>query len=392
MSDYRKYLDSLIKKIKLETKIKNKIPELLKCLPRHMFLPYLYRQINNKWHRKIINENRLTNDDWRYIYSDTSLPLLINNDNVISTISQPSLVVDMLNISKIAKGNKVMEIGTGSGYNCSLISLLTGPGNTFSIEIQDNICEIAKNNIFKNNISVELFLSDGIFGLQKKSPFDVIVVTTSSSDISKYWISQLKIGGRLLLPYLYKGIEILVSLKRGENGYLKGSFHYFVSFTKLDSLIQDKNTIPININKFSILKDFIISKSERDNKLECKLSNHSKFEILNFLFFIALNEPLACRIYIDKSISYFGILSLDLMNHGFALIRYDKNPDVICRGNGIYIKKLNDLYDKWLDYGYPGIVDYSLEVTPKDITIRKNFNYFIGGKTSNVFIKRKKRL
>lgn len=391
MSNYEKYLDSLIEKIKLETKIENEIPKLLKCLPRHMFLPYFYRQIKNKWHRKAIHENRLTNDDWRDIYSDISLPLLINNNNIISTISQPSLVVDMLNISKIIKGNKVMEIGTGSGYNCSLISLLTGPGNTFSIEIQNDIFKIAKNNIYNNNISAKLFLSDGIFGLQENSPFDVIVVTTSSSDISKYWISQLKVGGRLLLPYLFKGIEILVSLKREGNGYLKGSFHYFVSFTKLDSLIQDKNTIPININKFNILRGFIDSKSERDNKLEFKLSSHSKFEILNFLFFIALNEPLACRIYINKNISYFGILSIDLMNQGFALIKYDKNPDVIYWGNDIYIKKLNDLYDKWLDYGYPGIADYSAEVTPKDIAIR-NFNYFIGGKTSNVFIKRKKRL
>ena len=106
------------------------------------------------------------------------------------TISQPSTVARMLVLSKLKKGMKVAEVGSGSGWNACLIAYLVYPGKVISVERIPELHEFAKNNMNKlkirgwiKNINVD-FKKGSVFSLKeiKKEKFDVIIVTASASE------------------------------------------------------------------------------------------------------------------------------------------------------------------------------------------------------------------
>ena len=118
------------------------------------------------------------------------------------TTSQPSTIAFMLEKVRPRKGQKVLEIGTGSGYLTALLAVLVGErGKVFSIEYFPELKEFAEANLrrydFKN---IVLLAGDGKAGLSKEAPFDKIVSSAETKEIPKAWEEQLKIGGSILTP------------------------------------------------------------------------------------------------------------------------------------------------------------------------------------------------
>lgn len=118
------------------------------------------------------------------------------------TISQPSTVVVMTEALEIKEGDKILEIGTGSGWQAAILSYLVGDkGKVYTIEIIEELAEFAKSNIKKLGIkNIEVFAKDGSEGLKEKAPFDKIIVTAACPDIPKPLLEQLKDGGIMVLP------------------------------------------------------------------------------------------------------------------------------------------------------------------------------------------------
>ena len=118
------------------------------------------------------------------------------------TISQPSTVAAMTESLELKPGEKVLEIGTGSGWQAAIISYLVGEkGRVYSIEILEDLAEFARSNL--NNVgikNVEVFVGDGSLGMKDKAPFDKIIVTAACPDIPKPLLEQLKVGGIMVLP------------------------------------------------------------------------------------------------------------------------------------------------------------------------------------------------
>ena len=115
------------------------------------------------------------------------------------TISQPSLVAFMTQQLEIPKRSKVLEIGTGSGYQTAILAKLSS--RVYSIERYKTLADTAKKRLEKLNISnVTILLNDGFFGYAPQAPFDRIILTAAVEEIPSLVISQLKVGGIMIVP------------------------------------------------------------------------------------------------------------------------------------------------------------------------------------------------
>lgn len=118
------------------------------------------------------------------------------------TISQPTTVMIMTEALELREGHKVLEIGSGSGYQAAIISKIIGNnGKVISTEIIPELAEFAKNNIKKLKIkNIEIIKHDGSKGYAKEAPYDRIIVTAASPEIPKPLIKQLKENGIIIVP------------------------------------------------------------------------------------------------------------------------------------------------------------------------------------------------
>ncbi len=133
----------------------------------------------------------------KYAYSDT--PLEIGNGQ---TISAPHMIAIMCEALDLRKGQKILEIGTGSGYHAAIVAKIIKPkGKLYTIERHKNLAEKAKQNIKNSKIkNVIIEIGDGSKGLKKYAPYDRIYVTCSAPTIPQPLIDQLKDPGKMLIP------------------------------------------------------------------------------------------------------------------------------------------------------------------------------------------------
>ena len=115
------------------------------------------------------------------------------------TISQPSLVALMTQQLEIPQRSKVLEIGTGSGYQTAILARLSS--RVYSIERYKTLADMAKKRLERLNIwNVTILLQDGFFGYAPQAPFDRIILTAAVEEIPNLIISQLKVGGIMIVP------------------------------------------------------------------------------------------------------------------------------------------------------------------------------------------------
>lgn len=154
--------------------IKNpKVLEAMKTIPRELFV---------------------NSEDIQFSYADS--PLSIEEGQ---TISQPYMVALMTELAEISPSDKVLEIGTGSGYSAAILSKLAS--QVFTIERHAKLAEIAKARLQSLQISnISVHVGDGTIGLEENAPYDAIIVTAGAPLIPGSLLKQLAVGGRLIIP------------------------------------------------------------------------------------------------------------------------------------------------------------------------------------------------
>jgi protein-L-isoaspartate(D-aspartate) O-methyltransferase len=169
-----------------------RVLEIMGKVPRHLFVsPSLRRQA----------------------YVDSPLPI-----DEGQTISQPYIVALMTQYLKLKGREKVLEIGTGSGYQAAVLAGLTD--KVYSIEIRENLAEKAADTLNTLGYSqVRVKCGDGYFGWEEQAPFDAIIVTCAANHVPPPLLKQLKEGGRLIIPLgstLYFQTLTLITKKNGK--------------------------------------------------------------------------------------------------------------------------------------------------------------------------------
>lgn len=143
------------------------------------------------------------------------------------TISQPLTVAFMLELLQPQTDDRVLDIGSGSGWQTTLLCEIVGPsGFVFAIERIPELAEFGKNNAAKYNYkNVRFICADGSKGLSLEAPFDKIIAAAAADNIPAEWKKQLKTNGRLVCPIKN---SIYLVIKKGENEFEEKEFPGFV--------------------------------------------------------------------------------------------------------------------------------------------------------------------
>ncbi len=173
---YQTALDDLIKTIKDYGFLTNeKVESAFRTIPRHEFV------VPSELDRAYYNE-----------------PLSIMNNQ---TISQPGVVSRMTEWLDIKDGQKILEIGTGSGWQTAILSYMVGNGTVYSIERLPELVNFARENLEKLRIdNVHVILGDGSMGYPEKSPYDRIIITAACTEIPLPLLEQLDENGLIIAP------------------------------------------------------------------------------------------------------------------------------------------------------------------------------------------------
>ncbi|MEO6695107.1 MAG: protein-L-isoaspartate(D-aspartate) O-methyltransferase [Ignavibacteria bacterium] len=149
------------------------------------------------------------NEFIKYAYDNTALPLDSNQ-----TISQPFTVAFMTELLNIKQGDKVLEIGTGSGYQSAVLKELGA--DVYTIERIKELSDLAKEKLSELGYDVHLKNDDGTKGWEEFAPFNNIIVTAGSPKIPRQLLDQLAVNGLMIIPVGDEALQELVLIKKVE--------------------------------------------------------------------------------------------------------------------------------------------------------------------------------
>ncbi|MBS3815588.1 MAG: protein-L-isoaspartate(D-aspartate) O-methyltransferase [Hadesarchaea archaeon] len=207
---------------------KNNSEELVERLQRMGYLktPRIIDAFRNVLREKFVPEKM--KDD---AYLDQPFPIGRGQ-----TISAPSMIAIMLEVLQPREGDKVLEIGTGSGYNAALMAEIIGKsGELYTMERLKEISEFGRSNLEKIGYeSINVITGDGTQGYEKEAPWDKILVTACAPKIPSALINQLKINGKIAAPvgqnYMAQTLTLVEKIGKDE---VKKEKHGGCSFVPL---------------------------------------------------------------------------------------------------------------------------------------------------------------
>ncbi|MCH4824214.1 protein-L-isoaspartate(D-aspartate) O-methyltransferase [Gramella lutea] len=166
-----------------------------------------------------------------HAYQDKAFPIAADQ-----TISQPYTVAFQSQLLEIKKGDKVLEVGTGSGYQTAVLCDLGA--KVYSIERQRELYKKTKSFLSKLGYRPKyLSFGDGYKGIPEYAPYDKIIVTAGAPEVPKDLLSQLKVGGRLVIPVGVEVQTMTLFVRKSAKEFDKKEFGAF----RFVPLLEDKN-------------------------------------------------------------------------------------------------------------------------------------------------------
>ncbi len=187
-----------------------KVLDAIRKIPRHLFLNSSFED---------------------FAYQDKAFPIAANQ-----TISQPFTVARQTELLQVKKDDKILEIGTGSGYQTAVLVALGA--KVYSVERQNELFKITSALLPKLGIRPKhLSFGDGYKGLPNHAPFDSIIVTAGAPIIPQPLMAQLKVGGRLVIPLGETEQVMTMLIRKNETQFEKHEFGEF----RFVPLLENKN-------------------------------------------------------------------------------------------------------------------------------------------------------
>lgn len=374
------------------------VERAFRAVPRHAFLPgapveqaYVDEAVATKWQDGI----------------------------AISSASQPSMMAIMLEQLELRPGHRVLEIGTGTGYNAALMAEMVGPtGSVVAVDIDDDLTESAAAHLAEAGAAVRLAgplrlagppdppgpgtaaiilaTRDGALGYEELAPYDRIVLTVGSWDIQPAWWRQLAPGGRLLLPLSVRGSHLSVAfdLLEGPGAVLRSVSVRSCAFVRLRGrgvgpeptrVVADGLTLQARDGRALDTEQLarMLDQPGPERSTPVRLSVVDLWD--GFGLWLAVHEPDACRLLVGASSERYR--SLSLLPAGpdggtMALVGSDGLAVLVARGSEgssgrfpvavrpcgpageALAEVLAARLREWVDAGRPGAVELRLLVHP----------------------------
>jgi protein-L-isoaspartate(D-aspartate) O-methyltransferase len=184
----------------------------VEAVPRHLFVPDTIWQVDDSLGGRLVPLRRDEFPDrWlRHVYGDEAVETQVDDGRpaadgtgweVTSSSSQPSVMVQMLRALDIEPGMRVLEIGTGTGWNAALLAQRVGASNVTTIEIDPGVAAHARAVLDRTGFGqVTSVVGDGTDGWAAGAPYDRVIATAGASSVPWAWAAQTVRGGRLVVP------------------------------------------------------------------------------------------------------------------------------------------------------------------------------------------------
>ncbi|MEV5544593.1 methyltransferase domain-containing protein [Streptomyces sp. NPDC052309] len=185
--------------------------EAFAAVPRHLFVPYYYVGVVGGYERRWgEHPDPAARERWvRGAYADTPLATRLRDGELLSSSSQPSLMATMLTALEVEDGDRVLEIGAGTGYNAALLAHRLGDDDLVTtVDLDPEITESARRHLAAAGYHPAVVTGDGARGVPGRAPFDRIIATCTLSSVPRAWLAQCRPGGRVLAP-LATGLVVL---------------------------------------------------------------------------------------------------------------------------------------------------------------------------------------
>ncbi|MFB7496807.1 methyltransferase domain-containing protein [Streptomyces sp. NPDC056161] len=227
--------------------------ETFRAVPRTLFLPDLVWSYDMTTGRSVPVHRGDDPEAWeRAAYADA--PIVTQWDDgrhigtepgtvATSSASMPYVVASMLRDLDVSDGMRVLEVGTGTGWNAALLSRRLGSSHVASVEIDAAVVEQARTALKRAGLSPEVVQGDGRDGWPDGAPYDRVIVTAGVRAVPPAWLEQTRPGGIILVPWgtHYSDQDALVRLTVHEDGQASGPFLRMVEFMKLRAQRLDWN-------------------------------------------------------------------------------------------------------------------------------------------------------
>jgi protein-L-isoaspartate O-methyltransferase len=193
--------------------------------PRHVLVPTVYEPQQS--HGSIANTRLNTTEHLELVYSTSTLVTAVVPNKYgslvpVSSSTKPDLMVRMLEALDVREGQRILEIGTGTGYNTALLAHRLGDDDVFSVDIDPELVDTARRRLARIGRHPHLAVRDGADGWPQHAPYHRIICTCAVRRIPVAWYSQLIPGGQLLVDFKPQGGNLVLLEKKADR--LEGRF------------------------------------------------------------------------------------------------------------------------------------------------------------------------
>ena len=386
---YQKQLLEQTQKLYQETPISEATRQAYLVTPRHSFVRR-YREWGTKvWQE--VNPDTLA-EHLATLYADRPIILFGDDDqDVPSTISQPSFMLRMLDLLQLKPGNKVFELGAGSGWNAALMGHLVGSGgHVTSLEIIPELAQRAAETIDSLGIAnVHIVAGDGAEGFQDSAPYDRAIFTAGAFDLPHYFYEQLRDEGLLLVVVKNEGGGDNLFLLRKTGDHFESMHSELCGFVQLRGRYQFENLEP------AVLEKAIPEWSELQRKEIGKRRfwwggkgrDFFVWTTMGIRSFLGITEP-TFRAFKTAKVDqqaiehhYFGLW--DAENHSLVVAKDDL---LVTYGNTRAEERLLQPLRQWVEVGMPTAACLDLKVFPIDARPRVGDNQWLVRRRDSQFL------
>lgn len=322
------------------------------------------------------------------LYANHSLILWGRGDQTLSTISHPTAVLLMLKLLELEPGQKVLEIGAGSGWNAALLGRLVGDeGQVVSLELIPELARSAQQTIAEHGPNnVRIIAGDGGDGFASSGPYDRVVFTAGSPDLSRSFYEQVKPGGLLLVVFkIPGGGDNLCLLRRCGNGF-KSELSMPSGFVMMQGNrgVDSVQNLQIDESDWRRLGDEPVARRPFWWGGKGKGAFALRTQGIRSFLSIVESEAFCSHEILDPSGDLAPGFGLWLKKEGSLAVAYD--DALTSYGNRAAEERLLDWVKTWVDFGMPSSSSFDLSVFPIDFAPELGENQWLVRRRESQFL------